>query len=125
MKLARRISLCLLLVGCIRADVRRLDQVVRPTQSPDSVTVFLERPQQPHTVIATIKGRGESVFDSFDDIRRRMIVDAAKIGGDALILGPESTKSTFIITPTALIKSDRKELTAEVIVFNRPSRRGG
>jgi hypothetical protein len=125
MKLALRISLCLLVVGCVSAEVRRLDQVVRPIRSPDSVTVFLERPQQPHTVIATIQGKGESVFDSFDDIRRRMIVDAAQIGGDALILGPESTKSTFLILPTALIKSDRKELTAEVIVFNRPSRRGG
>jgi hypothetical protein len=122
MTLALRISVCLLLVGCVRADVQRLDQVVRPTQSPDSVTVLLERPQRPHTVIATIKGRGETVFDSFDDIRRRMIVDAAQIGGDALILGPEATKSTFLILPTALIKSDRKELTAEVIVFNRPSR---
>jgi hypothetical protein len=50
-------------------------------------------------------------------------VEAAQIGGDALILGPESTKSTFLILSPFLIKSDRKELTAEVIVFNRPSRR--
>ncbi len=100
MKLALRISVCLLVVGCVRADVQRLDQVARPTRSPDSVTVFLERPQQAHTVIATIEARGESVFDSFADIRRKMIVDAAQIGGDALILGPESTESTFIILPT-------------------------
>jgi hypothetical protein len=122
MTLALRISVLLLAVGCVRANVRQLDQVVRPARSPDSVTVLLEKPQQPYTVIATIESRGETVFDSFDDLRRRMIVEAAQIGGDALILGPESTKSTFLIIPPALIKSDRKELTAEVIVFNRPSR---
>ena len=122
MTLALRVSLLLLAVGCVRADVRRLDQVVRPARSPDSIAVLLEKPQQPYTVIATIESTGETVFDSFDDVRRKMIVEAAQIGGDALILGPESTKSTFIILPTALIKSDRKELTAEVIVFNRPLR---
>jgi hypothetical protein len=112
----------LLAVGCVRADVRRLDQVVRPARSPDSIAVLLEEPQQPYSVIATIESTGETVFDSFNDLRRKMIAEAAQIGGDALILGPESTKSTFIILPTALLKSDRKELTAEVIVFNRPLR---
>jgi hypothetical protein len=122
MTLALRVSLLLLAVGCVRADVRRLDQVVRPARSPDSIAVLLEEPQQPYSVIATIESTGETVFDSFNDLRRKMIAEAAQIGGDALILGPESTKSTFIILPTALIKSDRKELTAEVIVFNRPLR---
>ncbi len=122
MTLALRVSLLLLAVGCVRADVRRLDQVVRPARSPDSIAVLLEEPQQPYSVIATIESTGETVFDSFNDLRRKMIAEAAQIGGDALILGPKSTKSTFIILPTALIKSDRKELTAEVIVFNRPLR---
>jgi len=122
MTLALRICALLLAVGCVTAKVRQLDQAVRPARSPDSVTVLLEKPQRPYTVIATIESRGETVFDGFDDLRRKMVVEAAQLGGDALILGPESTKSTFIIIPTALIKSDRRELTAKVIVFNRGPR---
>jgi hypothetical protein len=119
MKLVLRLSVCLLVLSCVKADVQRLDQIVRPARSPDSIAVLAERPQQPYTVIATIQSKGESAFDSFDDLRRKMVVEAAQIGGDALILGPESTKSTFLILSPALIKSDRKELTAEVIVYHR------
>jgi hypothetical protein len=83
--------------------------------------VLEEKPQQQYTVIATVEARGETLFDSFDGLRRRLIVEAAKLGGDALILGPKSTPWRFIVTPTALIKSDRRELAAEVIVFSQPS----
>lgn len=117
MRLTSLVSACVLIAGCVRTDVQRLDQVVRPIRSPDSVAVLLEPPERPHTVIATIKAKGETVFDTFGDMRRQMLAHAAQIGGDALVLGPESTKWTFVITPTALVKSDRKELTGEVIVF--------
>jgi hypothetical protein len=76
MKFVLRLSICLLVAGCVSADVERLDQVVRPTRSPDSVTVLLERPQQPYTVIATIEAKGESAFDGFDDLRQKMVVEA-------------------------------------------------
>ena len=120
MKLVLRASLLLLAVGCVRAEVRQLDQIVRPSRSPDSILVLEEKPQQQYTVIATIETRGETLFDSFDDLRRRLIVEAAQIGGDALILGPEKTPWRFITTPTALIRSERKELAAEVIVYAEP-----
>ncbi len=124
MKLALRISLLLFAVGCVRVDVRQLDQVVRPARSPDSIMVLQERPQQHYKVIATIETRGEGLFDSFDDLRRRLIVKAAEVGGEALIVGPESTEWRFIHHPAALIRSERKQLAAEVIVFDRCSRWG-
>ena len=81
--------------------------------------VLFERPQQAYTVIAVIRSDGETVFDSFDDLRDEMTAEAAKLGGDALILGPESTVSEFILTGTAMIESDIKKLRGEVIVFDR------
>jgi lipopolysaccharide export system protein LptA len=83
------------------------------------VTVLLEKPQQPYTVIAVIESHTETIFDSFDDLRKEMIAEAAKLGGEALILGPESTDSEFIFTGTAMIQSDKRSLTGEVIVYEQ------
>jgi hypothetical protein len=58
------------------------------------------------------------VFDSFDDLRDALRAEAASLGGDAVILGPERTDESFVVTGTALIKSDRKTLTGEVVVFD-------
>ena len=110
-------SLAIIAVGCINTSVQQLDQSVRPARSPDSVAVLLEAPQQPYTVIAVIKSNTETVFDSFDDLREEMIAEAAKLGGEALILGPEATDSEFIFTGTAMIQSDKRKLTGEVIVY--------
>jgi hypothetical protein len=107
---------------CLR---RRLHQHERATLgscgTPGSVARFslLEKPQQPYTVIAVIESNSETVFDSFDDLRKEMIAEAARLGGEALILGPESTDSQFIFTGIAMIKSDKRNLTGEVIVYDR------
>jgi len=111
------VSVCILAVGCINTSVQRLDHAVRPARSPDSVTVLLEKPQQSYTVIAVIESNSETIFDSFDDLRKEMIAEAAKLGGEALILGPESTDSEFIFTGTAMIQSDKRNLSGEVIVY--------
>ena len=41
----------------------------------------------------------------------------AKLGGEALLLGPKSTDESFIFTGIAMVKSDQRKLTGEVIVF--------
>jgi len=112
-----RVSICIFAVGCISTNVQRLDQAARPARSLDSVTVLLEKPQQSYTVIAVIESNSETIFDSFDDLRKEMIAEAAKLGGEALILGPESTDSEFIFTGTAMIQSDKRNLSGEVIVY--------
>ena len=110
---------CVLSVGCVNNSVQRMDQIVRPARSPDAVTVLLEKPQRAYTVIAIIESNTETVFDSFDDLRKAMVAEAAKLGGEALILGPEATDSEFILTGTAMIQSDQRRLRGEVIVFER------
>ena len=121
MRHALGISLLLLILGCVRSEVRRLDEFVRPARSPDSVVVLEQKPQCEYTVIAIINLRGETLFDSFDDLRRKLTVEAAKIGGEAVILESESTESNLIILPTGFVNSETKELVAEVIVFSRNS----
>jgi hypothetical protein len=113
------IAVRLLAVGCINTNVQRLDQAVRPAGLPDSVAVLLEEPDQPYTVIAVVKSSSSTVFDSFDDLRKKMIADGAALGGDALILGPEEKKSTIVFNTGGFVKSDRKDLAGKVIVFNR------
>jgi hypothetical protein len=113
-----RLSICILAVGCISTNVQRLDDATRPARSPDSLTVLLEEPQQPYTVIAVIESKAETVFDSFADLREEIIAEAARLGGEALIVGAETTNSEFIFTGTAMIKSDRRRLTGKVIVYD-------
>jgi hypothetical protein len=110
---------CVLAAGCVTAKVHRLDQDVRPARTPDAIETLAEAPDRPYAVIARIESKSDAVFDSFDDLRTRMIAEAAELGGDALVLGPESTESDFVILPTGfLVKSDRKKLAGEVIVFD-------
>jgi lipopolysaccharide export system protein LptA len=106
-------------VGCINTSVQRLDHAVRPARSPDAVTVLLERPQRPYNVIAVIEANAKTVFDSFDDLRKAMVAEAAKLGGEAVILVSESTDSEFVFTGSGMIESDRRSLTGEVIVYER------
>ena len=113
------LSIWLLAVGCINTSVQRFDQAVRPALSPESVTVLLEQPQQAYTVIAVIEAEAETIFDSFDDLRERMVAEAAQLGGEGLILGPEVTDSDFIFTGVTMIQSDTRRLTGEVIVYRR------
>jgi hypothetical protein len=48
-----------------------------------------------------------------------MAVEAAKLGGDALIVGRPSTRSEFIFTGSAMIQSDTRMLAGQVIVYER------
>lgn len=118
MRAALLLSSCLLAAGCIRTNVQLLDHTLRPARSPDSIAVLLEQPEQDYTVIAVVRSSSSTVFDSFADLRQRMVSEAALLGGDAVILGPRSTKSTLIFNTVGFVESDRKDLVGEVIVFD-------
>ena len=108
-----------LTAGCVSTTVQRLDDAVRPPRAPEAVTVLLEAPEQSFTVIAIIESRGKSAFDSFDEMRDDMVAEAARLGGDALIVGPEATDANFILTGTAMIRSEERRLRCQVIVYDR------
>jgi len=109
----------LLLAACVSASVQQVDTTARAPRSPDSVEVLEEAPSRAYTVIATIEAGSDLVFDSFDDLCDEMVAEAAKLGGDALILGLEARDSEFIFTGTAMVQSDTRRLSGEVIVYER------
>ena len=111
------VSLCVVVSGCVTSRVLRLDLNVRPAQASELILLFEKAPELPYTVIARIESRTGNVFESFDDLRANIIDQAAQLGGDAVIVGPESRETEFIILMTVMIPSERKKLSAEVIVF--------
>ena len=117
MRLPLLASLCVLAAGCVHTSIQRVDPVVRPARSAESVTLLLEQPESPYTVVAVIEAKGETLFDSFDDLRRRILTEAAELGGDAVIVGPELTDTDFIFTGLTMIRSDTRMLSGQVIVY--------
>ena len=83
-----------------------------------------EAPDCPYTVIARIESKSDAVFHGYDDLRRKLVEEAAELGGDALILGPEDKDSYPIFLTTGMIMSEEKTLEAEVIVFDRHEEAG-
>ena len=110
---------CLLATGCVSTQVRRLDDTVRPPRSPESVAVLTEAPQRPYRVIAVLETKGRSAFDGFEDLRRQMLDRAAALGGDALILGEKTSDDHFILTGTAMVRSEERSVRGQVIVYDR------
>ena len=107
-----------LAAGCVSASVHRLDQDFRPPCAPEVIEVLDDAPDCPHTVIAHIESKSDSIFHSFDDLRQKLIEEAAALGGEALILGPEDSDHTPIFLVTGMIMSEEKALEADVIVFD-------
>ena len=79
------------IIGCAtHADVLRLDSMLRAQTHPDSVRLIAQEPQQPYTVIALVSVRSDPVLGSQDGARRRLLKEAARLGGDAVLLGAGS-----------------------------------
>ena len=117
MKSAVGIAICVLAVCCVKVKVQQIDQIARPARSPDEVEVLLAEPGRPYIIIANVESSFEGALKGFDDLRLEMVDKAAALGGDALILGPESKKTGVIFVPTP-IYFDKKKLTGKVITFN-------
>lgn len=117
MRRASFIPFCLAAAACVTSQTLRLDPAMRPARAPESVLVFEKAPDQPYSVIARVESKAVNVFKGFDDLRLRIIGQAAQLGGDAVIVGPESTATEFIILTTGMIPSETKKLTGEVIIF--------
>ena len=110
----------LLTAGCISTSVQRLDQAPRPARSFDSVAVLSEKPARPYTVLAVVRAKSSTVFDSFDDLRGKLVAQAALLGGDAVIVGPRSKKTTPIFNTVGFVMSEERTLVGEVIAFPTP-----
>lgn len=110
------IAACVLVAACVKIRVEQTDPLPRPARSPEAVEVFVGEPERPYLVIARLESSFDGAAKGFDDLRLKMIAKAAELGGEGLILGPESKKSGVIFVPTPIF-FDKKKLTGEVIVF--------
>ncbi len=107
----------LLLGGCVSASVERLDREARPEQSIHHIQVLAEAPAEPYQVIALVEAKTGTVFKGEEALRQKLVAEAARLGGDAVIVGKISTESDVLITHTSQIQMEDKKLVGEVIVF--------
>ena len=107
-------------IGCTTsADVMRLDQALRPETRPDSVHLIAQEPEQRYTVIALVSVRSDPVLGSQDGARRRLLKEAARLGGDAVLLGAGSLTR---VGTGGEYGGSQLLLTGKVIVFDREAR---
>lgn len=118
MRRALFVSACVVAAGCVTSHMQRLDPDVRPARAPDSIVVLEEAPDKPYTVIARIETKADAVFKSYDDLRAKLVDEAAQVGGEAVIVGPESKETNFIILPTGMFPNEQKKLAGDVIIFD-------
>jgi len=107
-------------IGCsTSADVLRLDSALRPQTRPDSVQVIAQEPQQRYTVIALVSVRSDPLLGSQDGARRRLVKEAARLGGDAVLLGAGSLTR---VGTGGEYGGSQLLLSGKVIVFDREAR---
>jgi len=119
MFLSRVVPLALVVgtIGCMHVDVLRLDQTLRPQTPPDSVRLIAQEPQRPYTVIALLSVMPDgSGFGSQDGARKRLLKEAARLGGDAVLVGAGSLTR---VGTGGEYGGTTVLLSGKVIVFNR------
>jgi len=112
------VVLVILAAGCVSANVERFDTAIRRPRPPETIAVLSEAPNQPYTVIAHIESRTDGVVTECDDLRHRLVQEAARLGGHGLILGPEITEEQPVLMAGGMIYADKTTLSADVIVFH-------
>src|ERR1043166_557463 len=89
-----------LLTACTSAAVLRIEPTPRPVQTRAAVPVLLDEPTQPYRSIALIEVTSE--WDaSLDRLGRRLATEAAKLGGDAVLVVPQPYRSIALIEVTS------------------------
>jgi hypothetical protein len=113
-----------LLTACTRADVLRVDPSPRPVPVSRTVPVLLDEPSRPYRSIALIEVAG-SWGASLDRMGRRLAAEAAKLGGDAVLVTRRTAHSESALVPVgdSFVVLDREDsrLVGKVIVFDPPA----
>jgi hypothetical protein len=113
-------------MACASADVLVLDPTPRPERLADSVLVLLEEPSQSYQTIAFIEVSDDGWDLSMESLAKKMRKEAAKLGGDAVIVGTQAAEAGAVIVPVGdmLIAAavGEKKLVGKVVVFAAPIR---
>jgi len=110
----RLLALSALLGGlaCARADILLLDPSVRPQTTPQSIRLIAQEPARPYVVVAIVSARGD-----VESARHRLIREAAKLGGHAVLLDNGS------LTRIGGDQSTEQQITGKVIVYSDSTRK--
>ena len=76
-------------VACAtNADVLQLDPTPRPPTNPESMQLIGQEPKRPYVVIGIVSAQPGEIFalgTDFDHVRNRLIKEAARLGGNAIL----------------------------------------
>jgi len=113
MSLSRILSITAALgvLACTSASVLRLDPTPRPETVLSSIALLGQEPTRPYKVIAIVSARSPGVGDDVSQVRQRLLKEAAKLGGHAVLLDNSS------LTTVGGDENARQQLTGKVIVF--------
>jgi len=102
-------------LACTSADILRLDPTPRPQTRPESIQLIAKEPTQPYVVIAIVSARQNPGGNP----RERLIKEAAKLGGNAILLDAGSLTR---ITNDLEHGSTGLQVSGKVIVFTDSTR---
>lgn len=110
-----------LTTACASANVMRLDSDIRPAISPDSVVFLLDEPKQPYKAIGLVEVSDDGWGLGLETLKKRLGVEAAKMGAHAVIIGRQSQTAGAVFYPvgTTLMQTNVEEskLVGKAIVF--------
>jgi hypothetical protein len=108
----RVLSLSVLLgaLACTTVDILMLDTSLRPQTSPQSIRLIAQEPTRPFAVVAIVSAHGD-----METARQRLIKEAARLGGHAVLLDNSS------LTRIPDRESTEQQITGKVIVFTDSS----
>ena len=111
------------LIGCATADVMRLDSVPRQPTSSASVQLLLEPPPTAYTAIALVEVSDQGWELKLVTLRTKLVAEAAKLGGDAVILSRRTSNAGSVLMPVGNqfynVPFTESGLVGQVIVYRK------
>jgi len=111
------------ILSCTTSDILRLDQIKRSPKQASEIQILLNEPKSAYQGIALVEVSDEGMGASLEQLKNKMVADAAQLGGDAVIIGRESEEEGSSFTPVGkswvATTYNKKKLIGKVIVFQK------
>ncbi len=109
-------------VGCTTtSDVMHLDDTTRVPTPLSDVAVLVEEPLRLYSVIAMVEVTDQGWDLSLEELKQSMLMEAAALGGDAVIIGMSTSQSGMAFFPIGNtyygVAQVEKKLIGKVVVY--------
>jgi hypothetical protein len=102
-------------------SVLRSDSAIYPAKDISAIQILLDEPEKKYRSIALIEVSDDGNGFGLETLRKSMATEAAKLGGDAVIVSRQSEETTGALIPvgkTMIATTNKVEkLKGRVIVF--------